>query len=399
MIWSDRRITVGIQSEGEGPEAIGMAVRGVISGKPQVPGGGGSAADGAQVGMERGVVGEAEGAVFEGCAQGVGKGFLEGCGEVEALDAMGSVAAGGAFGELASEAGGIDAGAVEAGVLEVGVEGGFLLGEGNVLIHFQGAEEGGAGGGMFEKGEGGEIVGSADIDAEGEEGMGWQFCRAALPVFPGGIMAASNEVGGEEGGVVVGGLAEVFLLPGLLIGAGVAGELEEVIGGEVLAWIGLCEARLEAVEKAVADGVGKGYGVDGGGVRGGVLTGLFDQCMEKVVTAAMGGDDGEGSSPGEAWGGDGVEAFGVGVEGEFVEDAGAALAGLGVGVGGEAMDAATVGEGEGEEAGGLCGVEGVVAIGVSGLVEDGGKGADVLEEEAGLQLVAGGDPGIETGGG
>ncbi len=112
----------------------------------------------------------------------------------------------------------------------------------------------------------------------------------------------------------------------------------------------------------------------------------------------MGGEDFEGAAPGDARIGDGVEAAGVFVEGEFVEDAVAALAGLGVGAAGHAVDAAAAGELE-DEGGGAFFVEGGFAEEGGAGVEEGGEALAVVEEEAGLQLVAAGDPGVAAGGG
>lgn len=84
------------------------------------------------------------------------------------------------------------------------------------------------------------------------------------------------------------------------------------------------------------------------------------------------------------------------MEGEFVEEAGAAFAGLGVGVGGEGVDGGVVGEGEDEGGGaGIFGEEGG-AEGRGGGVEDVGEGFAVFEEELGLFFVLGGDPGVEV---
>ena len=124
---------------------------------------------------------------------------------------------------------------------------------------------------------------------------------------------------------------------------------------------------------------------------------FFDEGVEIIVGAAMSGEDFERTAPGDAGIGDGVEFMGIGMEGEFVEDAIAAFAGLGVGIGGKGMDAATSDE--------LKSVDGVTAV--FGLAAFDGLGDDlevfeemfaIFEEELGLDLVAAGDPGVLTGG-
>lgn len=205
-----------------------------------------------------------------------------------------------------------------------------------------------------------------------------------------------DEGWGEEEGVVVGGLAHEFLEEGFVVGGGGADEVEVLGVVHELAGVVWGEFEFNFGEEALVEGVLEGDAVEGD-VFGVVAEGDFlDEFVEVVVVAAVGGDDFELAAPGDAWEGDGEEAFGVGVEGEFVEEAVAAFAGLGIGVGGEGVDEGVVVEFEGE--GGGAGVVGedVGAEGGGGDVEGVGEGFAVVEEEAGLGFVAGGDPGVEA---
>ena len=391
----------GVEGEREGPEAVGMAVGPVVGGEAEVAGGGGGFFDGAEVGAEEFVGGDAEVAGFEGVAEGVGEVFLDVGGEGEGFDAALAEALLGAFGELAAEAGGIEAGAAEAGEGEalpeeflLGVEG--LVGEDGEVA---GEEEAG---GFFEEPEDGEVAGAANVHAEvevlGALGGGGEEVEGF--VFRIRILGGGEEVPGEEGGGFVGGLAHVFLEEGFVVGAGVADEV--VIGGVVHGEAGIAgrELGLELGEEALVEGVLEGDAVEGEFLGVAAVAGFGDEGVEVVGGAAVGGEDFELAAPGDAGVGNGVEFAGVGVEGEFVEEARAAFAGLGVGVGGEGVEAGVVGEveGGGGEALGV-GEDGVIftgGMGAGGAVEDGGEFLGVVEEEAGLGGVAGGDPGVEA---
>ena len=156
---------------------------------------------------------------------------------------------------------------------------------------------------------------------------------------------------------------------------------------------------MEFGEEAVVEGVLEGDAVEGEIFRVAAVAGFDDELVEIILRAAVGGEDFELAAPGDAGIGDGVEVARVGVEGEFVEDAGAALAGLGVGVGGEGVDVRAVGKGEGVGGGAEIRGEDGGAAGAGGLVEDAGELAAVFEEEAGLDFIARGDPGVEAGAG
>lgn len=373
-----------------------MAVFVVGGGPAGVAGGGGLSFDGAEVCAEEFVLGDAEEVVFEGGAEGVGEGFFGGVGERDGFDAVLAEGAGGGFSELEAEAGLVDGGAAEVGEGEEVVEDFFLDMEGGVLEADELAgEEGGVD--VFEEAEDGEVVEAADVEAE-EEVVGGAG-GLGEGEFPGGVFwvfGGFDEGGVEEEGVVVGGLAHVFLEEGFVVGGGVADEVE--VGGVVheLPWVIWGEFLFEFEEEALVEGVLEGYAVEGDGF-GVVVEGDFlDEVVEEVVVAAVGGDDFELAAPGDAGVGDGVEELGVGVEGEFVEDAGAAFAGLGVWVGGEGVDVGVVVEMEGE--GGGAGVVGedIGVDGGGGDIEGFGEGFAVFDEEASLGFVAGGDPGVEA---
>lgn len=307
--------------------------------------------------------------------------------------------AGGVFGELAAEAGLVDGGFAEVGEGEEVVEDFFLDVEGGVV---EGDELAGEEGGVdvFEEPEDGEVVGAADVDAEEEVVGGAGGVEEGE--FPGGVFGVFggvDEGGVEEEGGVVGGLAHEFLEEGLVIGAGVADEVEVGVVVHGLARVVEGEFGFEFGEEALVEGVLEGDAVEGDGFGVTVEGDFLDEEVEEVVGAAVGGDDFEVTAPGDAWVGDGVEGVGGGVEGEFVEEARAAFTGLGVGVGGEGVDVGIVGEFEGE--GGGVGVvrEDGGAEGGGGDVEGVGEGFAVLDEEAGLGVVLGGDPGVEAVGG
>jgi hypothetical protein len=115
-----------VEGEGEGPEAVGVAMAVAFAGEADVAGGGGFFADGTKVGADGFVGGDADGLVFKGGADGIGEVFLDGSGKVNAFNAIGAEFFDGAFGELAAKAGLIDATAADGGVLEDGIEGKFL---------------------------------------------------------------------------------------------------------------------------------------------------------------------------------------------------------------------------------------------------------------------------------
>lgn len=153
-----------MESQGEGPEAVGVAVDGALAGEADVAGGGGLLADAAEVGANFRIGGDAKGFVLEGGADGIGEVFLDGSGELDAFDAGAEFLAG-ALGELAPDAGLIDAAAFDGRMSEKVVKG-FLLGvEGGVLK----AED--LPGEMdiadfFEEPEDGEVVIATDVHAE-----------------------------------------------------------------------------------------------------------------------------------------------------------------------------------------------------------------------------------------
>lgn len=226
-----------MDGEGEGPEAVGVAVFGVIGVEAGVAGGGGLAFDGAEVSADEFMRGDAEEVIFEGGAEGVGEGFFDGVGEGDGFDAVGAEGAEGIFGELAAEAGLVDGGFAEVGEGEEVVEDFFLDVEGGIL---EGDELAGEEGGVdvFEEPEDGEVVGAADIDAEEEVvGGAGDLGEGEFPGGVFGVFGGVDEGGGEEEGGVVGGLAHEFLEEGLVIGAGVADVVE--VGGVVhgLAWV------------------------------------------------------------------------------------------------------------------------------------------------------------------
>jgi hypothetical protein len=209
-----------------------------------------------------------------------------------------------------------------------------------------------------------------------------------------GIFGGVEEVIGKEGGVFIGREAAIFLEPLFFVEAFGAEAGEEGLREFVAA-----RFFVDAVDDAFGDGF-----LDGNGVEGpahGVI-GFGDGAEDFVkngVVAAVGGDDGELAAPGGDGFSDAVEEALVGVESELVEGDVAAFAGEGVGVGGEGVDAAAVGEFEGEGGGAGIGIEHELAELGGAALEELGPAEAVLELEAGLLLVAGGDVGVEACGG
>jgi hypothetical protein len=123
-----------------------------------------------------------------------------------------------------------------------------------------------------------------------------------------------------------------------------------------------------------------GQGVDGAIDPDNLLVGVGEEL------AAPGGDGF----------GDAIEETLVGVEGEFIEGDMTAFAGEGVGVGGEGIDAAAIGELE--DVGGGVGVfvEDDLTQGGGAKVEDFGPASAVFELEFGLELVARRDVGVQA---
>ena len=84
--------------------------------------------------------------------------------------------------------------------------------------------------------------------------------------------------------------------------------------------------------EALFDGIENGDGVEAEFFGVALVQDFLDKLVEEVGGAAMGGDDVHAARPKDAGVADGEEAAVGGVEGEFVEDAVAAFAGLGVGL-------------------------------------------------------------------
>ena len=197
--------------------------------------------------------------------------------------------------------------------------------------------------------------------------------------------------------MVVGGVAAEFFLEGFVVGAAGLDEIE--VGGFVhfLAGIGGGKFRLELGEEALVEGGLEGDGVEGKSFGVSLVFDFCDEGVEEIGGAAMGGEDFEAAAPSDAGIGDGVELAGVFVEGEFVEDAVAAFAGLGIGIAGHGMDAAAIGEAKHVGGGAVGGDDDVVFKDGRSGGEQVGEVLAVFEEEAGLGVVAAGDPGVGRG--
>ena len=209
------------------------------------------------------------------------------------------------------------------------------------------------------------------------------------------VVAVQHLIGDERGRVVRRN-AHVLLVERLLVGAARLDEVE--IGGLVhrLAFVALGELRLELGQEAVVEGVLECDLVEAELLRVAGLD-LVDELLEERVAAAGRGEDLEFAAPRDARIGDGVELARVGMQGELVEDAVAALARLGVGVRGHRVDAQPVAHLQHVGRRALA-VDHALAEVLRARVENAGEGLAVLEEEPRLDLVAARNPRIELGG-
>lgn len=159
-----------------------------------------------------------------------------------------------------------------------------------------------------------------------------------------------------------------------------------LLGGMVIG-----KGTLDFVEESFFEGFLQGDFVEAEFFRVGVVFDLHLEAVEKFVGAARSREYLELAFPVGARKGNGEEFFLLFVEGEFVDDAIAAFAGLGVGIGGEGVDARAVGEVEAVLGGGLD--EAMVAAEPGEEVD---VVACVFEKEFGIGLVATGGPGVEA---
>jgi hypothetical protein len=218
-----------------------------------------------------------------------------------------------------------------------------------------------------------------------------------FPGFAGLVEAGGDEVVAEEGRLVIAGLAEVFLVPGFFVGTTVAKGLKEIVVGPfeaVVAGVGLAPLGFEFFEEALLNGVEDGDVVEAEMFGVSLVQNLVEELVEEVGGAAMGGDNVHAPAPDGAGEADGKELAIGGVEGEFVEDAVAAFAGLGVGVGTEGVNGATVVEGENVGGDFLSGVQEAFTHLAAGEVEEARPLGAIGAEEPGLESVAAADPGV-----
>jgi hypothetical protein len=388
--------TGGVLAKGFGPGAVAVAVLGFAD-ETDFAGRCNFLSESAEVRAELFIGGDAEFAVLEFAAKGEGEFFFAGAGEGDRFD-LPAEAVAGAFGELHAEARGVDAGAFELGEPEEGVKSLLDFGEGFAEELVAETIKNDAMDPLSDVDDT-EVVFAGDIKAEKEflvfPGVTWRGGEGLHELFEGeevefGVGAGVEHFIGEEGGIFVGGDAAVFLVPGFLVGAFAAEALEEMFAGFVGAFL-----FVDAFDDALGDGFLDGDFVEGP-AHGITVFGVLDELIEEGADTAVGGDDRELAAPHGNGFGDAIEEALVGVEGELVEGNVAAFAGEGVGVGRKGVDAATVGELEGEsrEAGG--GIEEDLTEVDGAAVEEVGPVETILELEASLLLVTGGDVGIEA---
>ena len=160
----------GVEGEGQGPKAVGVAVAGALAGETNVAGGGGFLADAAKVGADGFVAGDANGFILESGADGISQFVFDGGCKMNSFDAIFAEFPLGALGELTANAGLIDATASHAGIFEDGVKYGFLGVKGLAIQHVDGAGEIDVAE-LFQDPNNGEIVIAANIDSD-EPGPG-----------------------------------------------------------------------------------------------------------------------------------------------------------------------------------------------------------------------------------
>lgn len=133
------------------------------------------------------------------------------------------------------------------------------------------------------------------------------------------VFGGFYEFGWNEKRSIIGGYAHVFLQESLVIGAGVADEVEVFGVIHELTRVVRRQFLLEFKKKALVERVFECDSVvrDGFGIF--VKRDLLDEAIEKVVSSAVGGDDFELSAPGDAGVGDGVEELGIGMESKLIE--------------------------------------------------------------------------------
>ncbi len=79
----------GVEGQGQSPEAVSVAVLAPVGSEANVAGGRRFLLDGAEVGPEGRIGGDAQGVVLEGGPDGVSELLLDGAGELDTLDAVG----------------------------------------------------------------------------------------------------------------------------------------------------------------------------------------------------------------------------------------------------------------------------------------------------------------------
>ncbi len=205
------------------------------------------------------------------------------------------------------------------------------------------------------------------------------------------IFGGGDEVVAKEGGGFVGGDAHVFLVENFLVTAFDSFVVEVLGFVHLLDVMVVREGALDFVEAAFVEEVLEGVFVVAEAARVGVVFDLHHEAMELGVGAAWGGKDFDVAAPVGAGHGDGEEFFLLFVEGEFVEDAVAAFAGLSVGIGGEGVDAVAVGEVDAVLGDGFD-----EAIAEAAELEEVGAPNDVFDEKASLGLVGAAHPGVDV---
>ena len=217
---------------------------------------------------------------------------------------------------------------------------------------------------------------------------------AQLPVGPGGMLAGVEQIVGNECAGVVVGHAHVFL--GECLGIGTASLDEVEVRGLVhfLALIVGGELGLEFGQEALVERVLERHAVERKALGVSLMTDLLHEGVEEVAAAAVRAEDLRRSAPCDAGVGDGVEFARVGMQGELVQDAVAALAGLGVGIAGHAVQPQAVGHGQHVGAVAVV-VDGALAEIIGTGLQDAGKRFAILQKEPGLDVIARADPGIQ----
>ncbi|MCY1403738.1 hypothetical protein D9M71_189280 [compost metagenome] len=232
-----------------------------------------------------------------------------------------------------------------------------------------------------------QVLLPADVDAR-EQPASLQL----LPISGLRVLRRGDQVVLQEGDVIVGRVAHVLLLEGLLVRAASPDKVEVLRFVHGLPLVVGWQHLLQLEEKAIVQRGLQRHRVQADTLGVAAFTDLAHQLVEEVLATAMGGDEFHRAAPGNTRVGDGPELARVRVQGELIEDTAAALAGLGVGVARHAVDAVAVGELQHVGRDLVLRIDDDLAQVLGRLVHDACPHLAVFQEEPSLQVIAAAHP-------